>query len=211
MQFGLLVAAIGVGDPHEHGTCVCGRESGVSPAGGEDHGAVAEHELNAMIADTKTLFESERTTEPLARLGHVVVRQHRNDDGPGYGAVGDHNDIVTGGSHERATTYAQKIKNKVGPARKSPARPAAKARVAAAPKPAPPAAAPVMPPAVTPPAASDELQRLRDELRRINQELSKIGRVTRPDAARQTHMPEKQELLRQKVVLESKIRTLPKS
>ena len=211
VQPGLLVVAIGVGDPHEHGMRICGRGSGIRPAGREDHRAVAEHELNAMVADTKTLFESERTAEPLARLSDVVVRQHRNDDGPGYGAVGDHNDIVTGGSHERATTYAQKIKNKASSARKSPPRPAAKASAAAAPKPASPAAAPVMPPALTPPAASGELQRLRDELQRINQELSKIGRVTRPDAARQTHMPEKQELLRQKVVLESRIRTLPKS
>ena len=90
-------------------------------------------------------------------------------------------------------TYAQPIKNKTGATRKSPPR-------------ADPKAAPT----TAPPVESGELQRLKDELRRINQDLSKIGRVTRPDAARQTHIPEKQELLRQKVVLESKIRTLPK-
>jgi hypothetical protein len=162
-----------------------------------------------MVADAKTLRESERAAEPLTRLDHVFVRQHRNDGSPGYGAVDDHNHIVTGGSHERAATYAQRIKNKTGATRKSPARPAAKAGAAAAPKAAPPAVSPVTP--VTPPAPSGELQRLKDELQRINQELSKIGRVTRPDAARQTHMPEKQELLRQKVVLESRIRALPKS
>jgi hypothetical protein len=106
----------------------------------------------------------------------------------------------------RSTTYAQRIKKKTGTARKSAPRSAAKAGASAAPKVAPPGESPV-----TPPAASDELHRLRDELQRVNQELSKIGRVIRPDAARQTHMPEKQELLRQKVVLESKIRTLPKS
>ncbi|TMC75344.1 MAG: hypothetical protein E6J09_13265 [Chloroflexi bacterium] len=63
---------------------------------------------------------------------------------------------------------------------------------------------------MAPPAEPVELQRLKDELQRINRELSKIGRVTRPDAAKQTHMPEKQELLRQKVALESKLRTRPK-
>jgi hypothetical protein len=45
-------------------------------------------------------------------------------------------------------------------------------------------------------------------LQRVNQELSKIGRITRPDAARQTHLPEKQELLRQKADLDRKIRAL---
>jgi hypothetical protein len=103
---------------------------------------------------------------------------------------------------ERLATYAQRIKNKTGTARKAPARPAAKAR---------PAAPPKDPSPVTPPAASGELQRLRDELQRVNQELSKIGRVTRPDAARQTHLPEKQELLRQKFDLDRKIRALSKT
>jgi hypothetical protein len=78
---------------------------------------------------------------------------------------------------------------------------------AAAPKPQ--AAAPPKP--ATPPAASGELQQLRDELQRVNQELSRIGRITRPDAARQTHLPEKQELLRQKFDLDRKIRALPKT
>jgi len=90
-------------------------------------------------------------------------------------------------------TYAQRIKDKTGTNRKSPSRPAATAV-----------------PTTAPPAETGELQRLKDELRRINQELSKLGRVTRPDAARQTHIPEKQELLRRKVVLESQIRALPK-
>lgn len=90
-------------------------------------------------------------------------------------------------------TYAQRIKNKAGAPRKS--QPRAEAKAA---------------PAMAPPAEPVELQRLKDELQRINRELSKIGRVTRPDAAKQTHMPEKQELLRQKVALESKLRTRPK-
>ena len=90
-------------------------------------------------------------------------------------------------------TYAQRIKNETGAPRKSSPRADAKAA-----------------PIAQPPAEPAELQRLKDELQRINQELSKIGRVTRPDAAKQTHMPEKQELLRQKVVLESKIRALRK-
>ena len=98
--------------------------------------------------------------------------------------------------------YAQRIKNKTGTARKPPARPAAKAR---------PAALPKDPSPVTLPAESGELQRLRDELQRVNQELSKIGRVTRPDAARQTHLPEKQELLRQKFDLDRKIRAVSKT
>ena len=99
----------------------------------------------------------------------------------------------TGEPTDVLATYAERIKNKTGATRKS--RP-----------PRDPNAAPT----TAPPVESGELQRLKDELRRINQDLSKIGRVTRPDAARQTHIPEKQELLRQKVVLESKIRTLPK-
>ena len=90
-------------------------------------------------------------------------------------------------------TYAQRIKDKTGTNRKSPSRPAATAA-----------------PTTAPPVETGELQRLKDDLRRINQELSKLGRVIRPDAAKQTHIPEKQELLRQKVVLERKIRALPK-
>jgi hypothetical protein len=94
-------------------------------------------------------------------------------------------------------TYAQRIKNKSGKARKTPARPAAKARPATAPK-AEPAAAP-----------SAELQGLKDELRRVNQEISRLARLSRPDAGRQSNLPEKQELLRQKVDLERKVRTRP--
>jgi len=45
-------------------------------ASGDDHRAVTEDELGAMVADAKTFFESERMAEPPARLGHVVVRQH---------------------------------------------------------------------------------------------------------------------------------------
>ena len=63
-------------------------------------------------------------------------------------------------------------------------------------------------PAPAPPADAGELQRLRDELKRVNQEISRIARGGRPDAARQTHLPEKQELLRQKAELDRKIRTL---
>jgi hypothetical protein len=67
-------------------------------------------------------------------------------------------------------------------------------------------------PAAAPePAASGELQRLRDELQRVNQEISRIARASRPDAARQTNLPEKQELLRQKAVLDAKIRAVSKT
>ena len=100
--------------------------------------------------------------------------------------------------HERVPTYAQRIKNKTAASRKPAGRPA-KAGPTVPPKESAP---------VTPPATSGELQRLRDDLQRVNQELSKIGRVTRPDAARQTHLPEKQELLRQKFDLDRKIRAL---
>jgi hypothetical protein len=48
-------------------------------------------------------------------------------------------------------------------------------------------------------------------LQRVNREISKIGRVARPDAARQTHLPEKQELLRQKADLDRKIRAVSKT
>ena len=89
-----------------------GGDSSIGAAGRDDDSAVAENELGAVVTDAKTLLESKRTAEPLACLGDVVVAQHRDDSGPGYGAVGDHNDIVTGGSHERATTYAQKIRTR---------------------------------------------------------------------------------------------------
>ena len=102
-------------------------------------------------------------------------------------------------------TYAQRIKNKPSKTRKSAPRPAAKARPTTAPK-AAPAAQPKPEAPAAKPAASAELQQLKDELQRINQEISKIARVSRPDAARQMNLPEKQELLRQKAVLDSKIR-----
>jgi hypothetical protein len=64
--------------------------------------------------------------------------------------------------------------------------------------------------AAAPPVKPGELQRLKDELQRVNQEISKIARVSRPDAARQMNLPEKQELLRQKIDLERKMRALPR-
>jgi hypothetical protein len=50
-------------------------------------------------------------------------------------------------------------------------------------------------------------------LRLVNQRLSKIGSVTsaRPDAARNLRLPEKQDLLKQKAELETKIRTSSRS
>jgi hypothetical protein len=117
-------------------------------------------------------------------------------------------------------TYAQWIKNKTAKARTPARRAAAKSGPAATPKPeaaAAPKSAPAAPtrseapdaPRPAPPSvASGELQRLRDELQRVNQEISKIARAGRPDAARQTHLPEKQELLRQKADLDRKIRAL---
>jgi hypothetical protein len=104
------------------------------------------------------------------------------------------------GSSENVATYAQPIKNKKSPTRKAPARPAAKAR---------PATAPKAEPAAAPSAEPGELQRLKDELQRVNQEISRLARVGRPDAGRQSNLPEKQGLLQQKVDLERKIRTRP--
>ena len=101
--------------------------------------------------------------------------------------------LVAAGRHDRVATYASWIKDKPRTTRKSPSRPTAQAA-----------------PRAAPPVEPGELQRLKDELQRVNRDLSKFGRATRPDDVRQTHLPEKQELLRQKVVLESKIRTLPK-
>ena len=95
-------------------------------------------------------------------------------------------------------TYAQQIKDKTRKATKSPARAAAKAKPALKPKAAP---------AARPPVASGELQRLKDELQHVNQEISKIARGAGREATRQSNLPEKQELLRQKVDLERKIRT----
>jgi hypothetical protein len=151
-----------------------------------------EDELGAMVTDAKTFFESERAAEPLDRLANVL----------------DHAVIVTAGSCERGATYAQRIKNRTAKVRKSPPRPAAKARPAAAPK-AEPAADP---PVAAPPVASSELQRLRDELQRVNQEISRLARVTRPgsDPARHSQLPEKQQLLVQRLDLERKIRAISK-
>jgi hypothetical protein len=123
--------------------------------------------------------------------------------------------VSSAGPSGRVATYAQRIKNKTVKARTPARRPAAKANApaapaktaAAAPKPEP--AAPPKPAA--PPVASGELQRLKDELQRVNQEISKIARVSRPDAARQTYLPEKQELLRQKADLDRKIRAVSKT
>lgn len=98
-------------------------------------------------------------------------------------------------------TYAQRIKNKKTSTRKTASRPAAKASPAAVPKPEPAA----------PPVEPGELQRLKDELQRVNQGISKIARVGGPDAARQSSLPEKQELLRQKIDLERKIRAVSKT
>ncbi len=106
----------------------------------------------------------------------------------------------------RFATYAQRIKNKSGSARKPTSRPAAKAPAVAAAKTVPVEA----PPPAAPPAASGELQRLKDDLQRVNREISKIARETRggPDAARHSQLPEKQQLLGQKQDLERKIRAL---
>ena len=67
-----------------------------------------------------------------------------------------------------------------------------------------------MPPAA-PQAASGELQQFKDDLQRVNREISRIARASRPDAARQTHLPEKQELLRQKAVLDARVRAASKT
>lgn len=98
-------------------------------------------------------------------------------------------------------TYAQPIKKKTSTARKTTPPRAAKAKPAAPPKREPDAA---------PATETGEAQRLKDELQRVNQEISRLARVSRPDAARQSNLPEKQELLRQKVDLERKIRARPK-
>jgi len=112
------------------------------------------------------------------------------------------------GHRERVATYAQRIKNKSGAARKFAPRPAAKAAPAAAPKTEPAAA-----PTVTRPVPPGELQRLKDDLQQVNREISRIARETRggPDAARHSQLPEKQQLLAQKQDLERKIRALSNS
>ena len=112
-----------------------------------------------------------------------------------------------------AATYAQRIKNKsagkTSKTRKS-APPAAAKAASAAPKPAP-AAAPKPVAATPPPVATGELQRVKDELQRVNQEISRLARASRPDATRQSSLPEKQELLRQKAVLDARVRAASKT
>jgi len=181
--------AVRVVDAHEHRVRdrTCGNAPTGAP-GGDDDRTVAEDKLGAMVADAKTLLESERAAEPVARLGE---------------------------SSGRVATYAQRIKNKTAKARTTARRPAAKATAPAAPAktaaaaPKPESAAPPKP--VAPPVASGELQRLKDELQHVNQEISRMARASRPDAARQTHLPEKQELLRQKAGLDRKIRAVSKT
>ena len=112
-----------------------------------------------------------------------------------------------------AATYAQRIKNKAAgkasKTRKS-APPADAKAASAAPKPAP-AAPPKPAAAAAPPVATGELQRLKDELQRVNQEISRLARASRPDATRQSSLPEKQELLRQKAVLDARVRAASKT
>src|SRR5438105_5802838 len=107
----------------------------------------------------------------------------------------------------RFATYAQRIKNKSGSARKPTSRPAAKAPAVAAAKTVPAEA----PPPAAPPSASGELQRLKDDLQRVNLEISKIARETRggPDAARHSQLPEKQQLHGPEPDHQSKIRARP--
>jgi hypothetical protein len=144
-----------------------------------------------------------------SHVGRVIQNTFLPEVGRGarHGSVDDHALVLTGRSWERAATYAQRIKKKTAKTRAPARRVAAKAAPVAAPKPEPA----VAPKPAPPPVASGELQRLRDELQRVNQELSRIGRVTRPDAARQTHLPEKQELLRQKADLDRKMRAVSKT
>jgi hypothetical protein len=106
-------------------------------------------------------------------------------------------------------TYAQRIKTKPTKTRTSAPRAATKASRPAAPKVV--AETPKPTPVRAPQTGSSELQQLKDELQRVNQEISRLARASRPDATRQTHLPEKQELLRQKAVLDSKIRAAAKA
>jgi hypothetical protein len=67
---------------------------------------------------------------------------------------------------------------------------------------APEPAAPAAPP-------QGELERLQSELRRVEQQISRIAGVGRPsDASRQQRLAEKQDLLAQKISIQSKIRSL---
>jgi hypothetical protein len=100
-------------------------------------------------------------------------------------------------SSPQIRAYPQRVKNKTGAGRRPSSR-AGAGEVAA----------------VTANASStDELQRLKDELRLVNQRLSKIGRVGRPgtDAEKNMRLPEKQDLLAQKLQLERKIRAVASS
>ena len=118
-----------------------------------------------------------------------------------------------GSARTEVATYALRIKDKT---KGSPTRPRA-ASAKAKPSPAKAqeqAAAPATPaPRASAQSDSGELERLRAELQRVNHELSRIGRVTRPgvDPMKQMHLPEKQELLSEKLDLERKIRTLSRS
>jgi type IV secretory pathway VirB10-like protein len=102
----------------------------------------------------------------------------------------------TANTTREAATYARQIKKKPPTPKSSSSSPGPKADVAPA-----------------PPAAPDELQHLKDELQRVNQEISKLARLTRPgsDAARHSQLPEKQELLVQKIDLERKLRAVKKA
>jgi hypothetical protein len=55
--------------------------------------------------------------------------------------------------------------------------------------------------------------RLKLDLQRVNQEISKIARLNRPgaDPSRNSQLPEKQQLLVQRLDLERKIRALSRS
>jgi hypothetical protein len=72
-----------------------GGDASLGSAGGQDDGAVAEHELDAMVSDAKTFLESERAAEPFARFRHVVVGKHGDDGGAGHRSVDDHAVIVS--------------------------------------------------------------------------------------------------------------------
>ena len=110
---------------------------------------------------------------------------------------------------KRVATYAHSIKNKAATRRRSPSRPAPRAGQQATPA-ATPAPAQEATPTAAPAAAPDELHRLKDELQRLNQEISKLARGTRRPGSEHSQLPEKQELLGQKLDLERKIRAASK-
>ncbi len=82
-----FVVRVRVRDAHEHG-------AGASGTASHDDGAIAEDELGAVVTDTKSLSESERPAEPVARLDHIVVRQLGNDGGRGHRTIRDHADLL---------------------------------------------------------------------------------------------------------------------